>query len=78
MKGTYFRWTRKRATETQTETLDADILGSDIRITAVPSTGLIVVTVPDRPIDADEARLIGVRLIEAAALADDSRSVREP
>jgi hypothetical protein len=31
-----------------------------------------------RPLDPDEARMIGVRLIEAAALADNDRSVREP
>lgn len=58
--------------------MTADILGSDTDIQAHPMTGHIIAKVPDRPLDADEARMIGVRLIEAAALADNNRSVREP
>jgi hypothetical protein len=80
MRGTYFRWTRRdrkdgRAGDT---VLAADILGADVDIIADPSTGLVQATIPARPMDVDTARMIGVRLIEAAALADNGRSVREP
>lgn len=34
-------------------------------------------TVPNRPMSPDEARMIGVRLIEAATLADNGRSIRQ-
>lgn len=73
MKGTYFRWTR----DTEDGDLHADILGADVEITAQPRTGRVLLDVSDRPMDADTARMIGVRLIEAAALADNGRSVRE-
>lgn len=78
MRGTYFRWTRVRAKAPATEYLKADILGSDINVVAMPESGEVHAVIPDRPLDADEARMIGVRLIEAAALADNGRSVREP
>lgn len=83
MRGTYFRWTRVRATaddgfNPQPEHLHADILGSEINIEAHQDTGTVRASIPRRPLDADEARMIGVRLIEAAALADNGRSVREP
>lgn len=77
LKGTYYRWTR-----TQEETpglpvpLVADILGADTNVVADPAAGLVFAKVPDRGMSPDEARMIGVRLIEAAALADDHRSVR--
>ena len=71
MRGTYSRWTRGGDGN-----LDADILGSDTMVTVFPSTGKVAVTVPDRPLDPDEARMIGVRLIEAAALADGERAIR--
>lgn len=79
MKGTYFRWTRDRRTEgREADTiLRADILGADVDIIADPVTGLVQAKIPDRPMDVDTARMIGVRLIEAAALADNGRSVRE-
>lgn len=78
MRGTYYRWTRQRATDTQPEHLTADILGAETNIEAHPEGGFVRATVPNRPLDADEARMIGVRLIEAAALSDAGRSVREP
>jgi hypothetical protein len=79
MRGTYFRWTRMPADGRPGDTiLTADILGSDVDIMADPNTGLIAATIPARPMDPDTARMIGVRLIEAAALADNGRSVREP
>lgn len=61
----YTRWTRDEHGE-----LSADILGSRFCIKAIPRTGEAIVTI-DGPgtLTADEARLVGVRLIEAAALA---------
>jgi len=71
MQGTYFRWTRGDGTA-----LLADILGTDTEIQATPESGTVLATVPDRPLSPDEARMIGVRLIEAAALADNGRSIK--
>lgn len=79
MKGTYYRWTAMpRAGSADCVALHADILGADVDIVADPGSGLVAATIPARPMDADTARMIGVRLIEAAALADNGRSVREP
>ena len=78
MKGTYYRWTRVQADDTVPEFLQADILGVETNIEAHPAAGSVRALVPRRPLDPDEARMIGVRLIEAAALADANRSVREP
>lgn len=55
----------------------ADILGTDTSITADPESGTVAATVPNRPMSPDEARMIGVRLIEAATLADNGRSIRQ-
>jgi hypothetical protein len=74
VKGTYFRWTRRHGGGQ----LVADILAADLSITADPATGLVTAAVPAAPMDADTCRMVGVRLIEAAALADAGRSVREP
>lgn len=70
LRGTYTRWTRMGGA------LVADILGADTDVTADPVTGLISATVPQRPMSPDEVRMIGVRLIEAAALADGDRCIR--
>ena len=75
MKGTYFRWTRPRV---GSDLIRADIVGADIDIVADPATGLVTAEIPTRPMDADTCRMVGVRLIEAAALADAGRSIREP
>lgn len=75
MQGTYYRWTRDRDVPS---ILEADILGSDTQIVANIGDGMIGAVVPSRPLSPDEARMIGVRLIEAAALAGMSSSVREP
>ncbi len=72
MRGTYFRWTKTSETR-----LVADILGADTGVEADVETGMVTATVPDRPMSPDEARMIGVRLIEAAALADGFRAIRE-
>lgn len=79
MRGTYFRWTRdkREAGRAEDTILRADILGADIDIVADPISGTISAKIPDRPMDVDTARMIGVRLIEAAALADNGRSIRE-
>ena len=75
MKGTYYRWTRNRDHH---NLLVADILGADVEITANPGDGMIHASIPDRPLDPDTALMIGVRLVEAASLADNGRSLREP
>lgn len=77
MRGTYTRWTRRSG-----DPLVADILGSRISITADPEEGLSRLTLCDDDVkvaldlDPDEARMIGVRLIEAAALSDADRAIR--
>jgi hypothetical protein len=79
MKSTYFRWTKVTDPDgVMPEFLRADILGTETNIEAHPTAGTVRASVPRRPLDPDEARMIGVRLIEAAALADGGRSVREP
>lgn len=55
--------------------LHADILHSRWRIAANQASGVILVD--GNVLSPDEARLIGVRLIEAAALADGDRAIRE-
>lgn len=72
MKGTYYRWTR-----TEQGTLRADILGPEIDVTANPASGTVFLIAPARSMSPDEARMVGVRLIEAANIADADRSIRE-
>lgn len=71
MRGTYTRWTLRQST------MVADILGADTDVQAHPEAGTISARVPDRPMSPDEARMIGVRLIEAAVLADGDRCIRK-
>lgn len=81
MKGTYYRWTAVPVGDQQSYgemVLRADILGADIDISVDPTAGTVTAEIPTRPMDPDTARMIGVRLIEGAALADNGRSVREP
>lgn len=54
--------------------LHADILGSPLTITANPTTG--TVRIGDHDMTPDEARMHGVRITEAAALADGDRAIR--
>lgn len=83
MRGTYTRWTRKGSK------FLADILGSRFDIGANSETGQVTLTVSMAPgsaagvapkvdldMDPDEARMIGVRLIEAAVHADGERAIR--
>lgn len=65
----YTRWTRTNAG------LVADILGERDPIIADPSTGYVAYG--DRVYSPDEARMVGVRLIEGAALADGDRAIRQ-
>ncbi len=70
----YTRWTR-RANSTE---MKADILGSRIDIECRPETGVTQLALESASttvtvlLDPDEARMIGVRLIESAALSDTS------
>jgi hypothetical protein len=73
MRGTYSRWTKERD---DSASLTADILGDDTYVMAHPDSGEVEVGTPARPLSPDEARMIGVRLIEAAALADGERAIR--
>lgn len=72
-RGTYTRWTRKLD-----QRLHADLLGTPIRIHTLPGTSTIRCTIAGTDLDMtpDEARLYGVRLIEAAALADGEHAIR--
>lgn len=80
IRGTYYRWTRAGGVRTDDApaNLVADILGADTNVLADPKSGMVSATVPNRPMSPDEARMIGVRLIEAAVLADNGRSIRTP
>ena len=69
LRGTYTRWTKNSSL------YDADIL-SDMKVSAFPEDGTVQAIVPPRHMSPDEARMIGVRLIEAACLADGDRAVR--
>lgn len=67
----YTRWYQSPG---EAGVLVADILGTSFRLEAVPGAG--VVRLQGRDLTPDEARLIGVRLIDAAVLADGDRAVR--
>lgn len=67
----YTRWYRTD----RSGVIAADILGSAFRLTVSPLTGAI--TLQGHDLTPDEARLIGVRLIDAAVLADGDRAIRE-
>jgi hypothetical protein len=56
--------------------LHADILGAPIAIEV--DTGAAKVLLDGAALNPDEARLIGVRLIDAAVLADGDRAIRRP
>lgn len=72
MQGTYFRWTRRMGAEVY----EADILGSETGIHAETDSGQVSAVIPARPLSPDEARMIGVRLIEAAALCSADKVTR--
>lgn len=68
-EGRYTRWT------VTGPALTADILGSKFQLQAFPEQG--EVHFAGTRLSPDEARLYGVRLIEAAALADGDAAVRQ-
>ncbi len=70
-------YTRWRASED--DRLYADILGAPYTLSANPPDGLVELLVPvqELVLNPDEARMLGVRLIEAGALADGPRAIRE-
>lgn len=76
MRGTYTRWTRRA----DTGLLVADLLGFPVGVVADPGAGRTTLTVPAErdcvELGPDEARMLGVRLVEAAALSDADRAVR--
>lgn len=63
----------------QIRPLHADILGASYQLTAYPEAGTIVLDRLEEllSLSPDEARMLGVRLIEAAALADGDRAIRK-
>lgn len=73
LRGSYSRWTGgSRAADV----LVADLVGGP-QITANPQTGKVHAEgIDGQEMSPDLARMIGVRLIEAAALADAERAIR--
>jgi hypothetical protein len=77
------RWMRARADRLSEESLwttpmpFSGTVGESF-IQAGPAARFVAGRLPDRPMTPDEARWFGVRLIEAATLADDGRSVDRP
>jgi len=73
----YTRWTRPGGGAH----LVADILGARYEIQAWTNLGRVSLSPQDlealEGMSPDEARLLGVRLIEAAALADGERAIRD-
>jgi hypothetical protein len=65
----YTRWVQDDA-----GLLLADILGAGVDIAADPAAGKVLLN--GQAVTPDEARLIGVRLIDAAVLADGPRAIR--
>lgn len=68
----YTRWTRRNSR------LQADILSVPYALTVDPGQGLVKFVGHELMMfTPDEARLLGVRLIEGAALADGDRAIRD-
>lgn len=78
MRGTYTRWTMRPGSRVIT----ADILSSNVHIESDPETATTTLVLIEGDVrlalrfNPDEARMIGVRLIEGAALSDPG-AVRE-
>jgi hypothetical protein len=70
----YSRWTRGGFSGEMGDVLAADIMCGP-PLYAIPRSGSV--ELGEYRWTPDEARLIGVRLIEAAALADGDRAIRE-
>jgi hypothetical protein len=67
----YTRWT---GGVREGDPLVADMLGVEQTVVANPATGKVELA--GASLSPDLARMIGVRLIEAAALADGDRAIR--
>jgi len=65
----YTRWR-----QTRPGLLHADILGAKINIAVDTTTGTVLLN--EQTLSPDEARMIGVRLIDGAVLADADRAIR--
>lgn len=55
--------------------LHADILGARVAIAVDTDSGKVLLA--DNELTPDEARMLGVRLIDGAVLADGSRAIRQ-
>lgn len=80
----YTRWTESANELTgpgEFKPLTADILGAPYTLTADTQTGKLALRIKGTELiigmDPDEARMLGVRLIEGAALADGVRAIRQ-
>lgn len=69
-------YTRWRQEADRTGRLHADILGARLAIEVDTTDSRVLVD--GTPLSPDEARMIGVRLIDAAVLADGDRAIRRP
>jgi len=74
MNGPLRNYTRWVQVDHDTGILRADILGGAADISVDPAGGKVIID--GRVVTPDEARLIGVRLIDAAVLADGPRAIR--
>ncbi len=72
MRGTYFRWSQT----TDENRVSADILGTNSFVTYDIEMGKVWAELPTTGMTPDEARMYGVRLIEAATRAEGDRLVR--
>jgi hypothetical protein len=70
----YTRWTAGARAD---DPITADILG-DVTITVdTPGRQVVATGIDGESMNPDMARMIGVRLIEGAALADGDRAIRK-
>lgn len=67
-------YTRWREAQRSPRVLVADILSTPVRILTHVGQGKVMLG--DDALSPDEARLLGVRLIDAAVLADGERAIR--
>lgn len=75
-RGTYSRWTTTGTGGA--EPLTADLIGARFAIEAKPDAGEVTLSFEGRNLvlTPDEARMIGVRLIEGAGYANEPGTVR--
>ena len=66
----YTRWRQEAS-----DRIAADILGTTTQIEVDTATHTVLLN--GQPLTPDEARLIGVRLIDGAVIADGDRAIRK-